>query len=361
MLKNTKNIAYFISPHGFGHATRAAAVIQALMAVAPNVSVTVFSKVPKFLFAECGCGTLNMEATDCDVGLKQHSATQVDLEASVATLRAFWPAKDSTIKSLANRLKNEAIDLVVSDISPIGILAASEAGLPSVLVENFTWDWIYQGMKELRAPLEETSAYLRTVFAKVDVHIQSEPFCQLSSRGYQVDPIVRPILRPREQWRESFGFQPHHRLILLTMGGLMDQIESFEALGLPKDVFLVLPGSGKSGNQIQFLGEAADFYHPDAVAGVDLVVGKLGYSTVCEALQAGTPYAFLDRPDFPESAELKKYLSQHLPCFELASLDLKDWKPFLGEWLSVPRMPAKKLLGATQTAAQIKALLLANG
>ena len=29
------------------------------------------------------------------------------------------------------------------DISPLGLMVAERAGLPSVLVENFTWDWLY--------------------------------------------------------------------------------------------------------------------------------------------------------------------------------------------------------------------------
>jgi len=49
--------------------------------------------------------------------------------------------------------------LVVSDISPMGLLVAETAEIPSILIENFTWDWIYQGyptyQQEFSALIEE--------------------------------------------------------------------------------------------------------------------------------------------------------------------------------------------------------------
>jgi len=34
--------------------------------------------------------------------------------------------------------------LSICEIAPMGILVAKETRVPAILVDNFTWDWIYQ-------------------------------------------------------------------------------------------------------------------------------------------------------------------------------------------------------------------------
>ena len=44
------SIAYFVSPHGFGHAARAAAVMSALRRRRPDLELHVFTTVPRWFF-----------------------------------------------------------------------------------------------------------------------------------------------------------------------------------------------------------------------------------------------------------------------------------------------------------------------
>ena len=51
---HVKRIAYFISPHGFGHAARAAAVMQAISDTDAAVGFEIFTTVPSWFFqARC--------------------------------------------------------------------------------------------------------------------------------------------------------------------------------------------------------------------------------------------------------------------------------------------------------------------
>ena len=45
-------IAYFITPHGFGHAARAAAVMVALQAIDPALQFDIFTQVPHRFFQD---------------------------------------------------------------------------------------------------------------------------------------------------------------------------------------------------------------------------------------------------------------------------------------------------------------------
>ena len=47
-----KTIAYFVSPHGFGHASRAAAVMEALHDLDSSLKFEIFTKEPSGYFCE---------------------------------------------------------------------------------------------------------------------------------------------------------------------------------------------------------------------------------------------------------------------------------------------------------------------
>jgi len=60
------------------------------------------------------------------------------------TLDAFLPFEERLLKELADKIRFADCHLVTSDISPLEIAAAKRAGIGSILVENFTWDWRYE-------------------------------------------------------------------------------------------------------------------------------------------------------------------------------------------------------------------------
>ncbi|MDZ7832614.1 MAG: NUDIX domain-containing protein [Desulfobacterales bacterium] len=137
-------IAFFISPHGFGHASRAAAVINAMSEKWPFVHVHLFTTVPAWFFENTLCAAFSYHEFSADIGTVQRSPLAVDLEATIGRLDETYPMNDRELDALAEKLQALECRLVVSDISPWGIAAANRAEIPSILIENFTWDWIYE-------------------------------------------------------------------------------------------------------------------------------------------------------------------------------------------------------------------------
>ena len=45
-------IAYFISPHGYGHAARASAVMDAIHDISPSLRFEIFTTVPQWFFEQ---------------------------------------------------------------------------------------------------------------------------------------------------------------------------------------------------------------------------------------------------------------------------------------------------------------------
>ncbi|NLX17934.1 MAG: hypothetical protein GXY53_01430 [Desulfobulbus sp.] len=348
-----------VSGHGFGHATRTIAVLQAL-GQRMNVELTVVTTTPVSLYKESLAMPCRFHACPVDVGLVQQSGLLVDIPATLKMLRVFYQQAEQQVAHVAALLAD--CDLVLCDIAPLGLAAAKRAGVPAVLMENFTWDWIYAAYAEHWPQLREHIAHFTSFFELADYRVQAVPICRMVPCDLQVEPIARPLRNP-ERLRKRLFLKPDQRLVLLTMGGMgLDQVPVTQLLEQEDTVF-VLPGWSRENEftaNLRFLGSDSSWYHPDLMAAADLVVGKLGYSTVAEAYQSGTPYAYVPRKDFAESAVLASFVSEHLPSRQI---EPELWVS--GAWVSIlPPLPIRqepltsgRATGADQVAEWLVGLL----
>src|SRR5919198_535506 len=184
-------IAYFITPHGFGHAARAAAVMVALQEIDPAIQFDIFTQVPHWFFQDSLVRDFRYYHVCTDVGLVQTTSLREDLPATVRHLDSFFPCDRALVTTLAALLRSAACALVLCDIAPLGLVAARAARVPAVLIENFTWDWIYQGYVQEEASLTRHITYLQSVYATADYRVQIEPVC----RPYTADLTAPPVSR----------------------------------------------------------------------------------------------------------------------------------------------------------------------
>ena len=112
------------------------------------------------------------------VGLVQKTPFSHDVKETMAALDRFIPFAAEVVSKMADVLRRRACRLVVCDIAPIGIAIAAEAGIPSVLVENFTWDWVYEDFINADARFMRHVDFLRATYQTVDYHIQTVPLCR---------------------------------------------------------------------------------------------------------------------------------------------------------------------------------------
>ena len=92
--------------------------------------------------------------------------------------------------------------------------------------------------------------------------------------------------------------------------------------------------------------------HPDLVNASDVIIGKLGYSTLAEAYHAGLPYAYIPRPHFRESPAMSGFVLEQMNGIEIAeeAFYAGSWLDVLPELLSIPRQPPAQPNGADQIA-----------
>ena len=133
------NIAYYVTGHGLGHATRVVEVCRQLVAAGHHVFVVTAAAAGVFT-REIPSEQLSVRRAVLDCGSKQQDAFSVDMKGSLELYQeTAVDCRDAILATEVNWLKTSEIDLVAVDIVPIAFAAAAAAGLPAVGVSNFSW------------------------------------------------------------------------------------------------------------------------------------------------------------------------------------------------------------------------------
>jgi hypothetical protein len=356
-------IAYFITPHGFGHASRAAAVMAAVQERASHVRFELFTTCPKQIFSQSLVASFGYHAVDVDIGVIQATPLKEDLPATCRALDCWLPFDAEAIRQTAQHLKRMRCALVVCDISPFGIEAASEADIPSLLVESFTWDWIYNRYAVDAPCLLPHSGTMHAIFDRVGYRIQTQPLCQPVDSDLTLGPISRKVRTERRQTRKALNIPDDAAMVLISMGGVRDRFEFLDRIPYRSNLYFVIPstdGLVAPQQNVILLPTHSPFFHPDLSLAADLVIGKVGYSTLAEIYQAGTPFGYIPRPESPESNPLVDFIKNHMSAHPISANDYNSgrWIDQLPQLLSLPRSQTSKRNGADQAAEFILDLII---
>jgi hypothetical protein len=352
-------VAYIVSPHGFGHAARACAVMAEMHRRCPGVHFEVFTEVPKWFFSESLPDCFSYNTCASDVGLAQLSPLVEDLQATSDRLDLSRWDDLETHEELAATLQKLGCSIVIADISPLGLAAGVSAGIPSVLIENFTWDWIYLNYPGAPSRLRGHGRRMAEIFAGADLRIQTEPVCKSSPSALIVPPVARPPRLDKAEVRTRLGVPGDEAMIVVSMGGVPWNSGEFTDFNYSDGAWIVVPGGSERAarrrGRLIMLPFHAEIYHPDLVAASDLVVGKLGYSTVAEAYRAGTALLYVGRPRFPESPVLARWVEEKMVAAEIEESALRNgaWLAAGNELLEEPRMKPDEPNGAERAAEVI--------
>jgi hypothetical protein len=355
-------LAYFVTPHGFGHAARAAAVMVALQEIDPAIQFDLFTQVPRWFFQDSLVRDVHYYHVCTDVGLVQTTSLHEDLPATVRRLESFFPCDRAFVTTLAALLRSAACALVLCDIAPLGLIAAGAAGVPSVLIENFTWDWIYQGYVQEEARLTRHITSLQRIFASADYHVQLEPVCCPCPADLTALPVCRQPQRSRQQTRAQLGIPAQAPAVLLTMGGIPESFAFLSQLQRHRDTCFVVLGAGDGVEQhdnVLVLPYRSTVFPPDLVHACDAVVSKAGYSIVAEAYHAGVPFGYVRRERFREGPVLDAYIAAHMSSIAMTEPEFRSgaWLARLPELVALPRQPQRETRGAEQIARFVHGLV----
>ena len=326
-------VAFFVTSHGFGHASRACAVGQALNGIVKGIRLELFTGVPEWFFSQ-SLDTFGHHRLECDSGPVQKNALTTDIAGTLKILDKELPFSADRLDPLASTLHDLHCQLVVCDIAPMGIAAAQHAGLPCVLIENFTWDWIYAELALLAPEFAEFSSALTPLYETADLHIQCAPVCRTANRAKLVNPVSRPPRRTVHDTREALEIDKAQPMVLIGMGGVAQDHPYCGHLESEfGDIQFVIAGGSRAEHRLAqnvlMLPADSVHYHPDLVCAADLVIGKAGYSTIAEVFHGGSPFGYFVRDDSPEMPPLVEFLNDHVTGRALKATDYSS-----GKWLT---------------------------
>lgn len=355
-----KRIAFFISPHGFGHAARAASVMEAMAEIEPSILFDIFTTVPAWFFNHSNTFDFRYHSLLTDIGLVQMNPFQEDLPSTIKRLKNFLPFDQEQIGPVAEKIRQMQNELVICDIAPMGILIAAEVDVPSVLIENFTWDWIYQGFAE--AGMQEFNQYLQCIFAKATYHIQTQPICNPATAHFSAAPASRKIKTPSGEIRQRLGLTQNSKVVMITAGGVPKSYGFIEKLKNQTTTYFIIPGASNSvdiQDNLILLPENSEFFHPDLVNASDAVIGKVGYSTIAEVYHAGIPFGYTARAHYRESRPLVHFIENNMQGFAIGQSEFNngDWIHRIADLLALSRVQRNTSNGAAQIAGFITNLL----
>jgi hypothetical protein len=322
-------LAYYITPHGLGHAVRSLEVIHHLLDLAPGLKIVLVSALPQFIIKQNVPGPLLVRERHLDIGLVQQDSLRFDLEATRTALESLRRRQQTLVDDEISFFRAEGIRGIVCDVPFLPFVAAARAGIPAVGLGNFTWDWIYQRYAEGDRRWEPVVAWIRDAYRECPLFLQLPMHgdCSVCPRVQDVPLVARHARRTREETRRILGLAESQKTYLVSFQSLNLEAEAerhLESMG--ERIFLYKhPLRLRARNGLSL--DDADLSYADVVAAVDGVITKPGYGIVADCLVHGTPVIYTDRGLFPEYEILVRALTEHLTTVYIPSAEL-----YAGRW-----------------------------
>jgi L-arabinokinase len=333
-------LAFYISGHGYGHASRQVEIINAVARRIPTARIFIRSSASRLLFERTVTAPYELDDRPCDTGIVQIDSLHLDADETIRRASAFYRTFDARARDEAALLASRGIRFVVSDAPPLGCAAAASAGIPSVVVSNFTWDWIYGGYAEQLRSAPDLVSTIQRAYRQADaawrlpMHGPFDAFANV----IEVPFVARHATHARDDTRAALGLPLNRRFALSSFGGYGADGIDFVHLDSTAEWDVVLTGNGGPPQEsagLQFVSEpalyAAGLRYEDLVAACDVVVTKPGYGIISECIANETAIVYTSRGRFVEYDVLVREMPRYLRSafLEKASLFAGCWRAAL--------------------------------
>lgn len=373
-----RTVVFYISGHGFGHATRDIELINAMLARRADLRVVVRTTAPRWLFELMirlppGASPVDVHRVETDAGIVQIDSLHLDEGETLRRARAFMAGFEERVAQEAAFLEEQRADLVIADIPPLGIAAAHRAGCPAIALGNFTWDWVYAAY----AGAGDLATALAGAYATADVGWRLPMHGGFASIDTVVDLpfIARRSTRDPAETRRALELPADEPLVLVAFGGYGLKDIDLDALSRLDGYVALVSGNVPLGHLRDGLrGErrgsllpvdeqkmnAAGIQYEDLVRAVDVVATKPGYGIIAECLANDTALLYTERGHFVEYDVLVREMPRFLRARYIDHADLfrGRWTPHLDALLAQPAPPERPPVNGADIAAE--ALLSGN-
>jgi L-arabinokinase len=365
-------IVFYISGHGFGHAARSIEVINAILALRPETRIGVRTSAPRWLFDLTIKGKVTYSTLECDTGVVQIDSLTLDEADSIRRASAFHSDLVTRAASETRVLRELGAGLIVGDIPPLAFAVGASAGIASVALGNFTWDWVYADYPRIRLAPSLMPA-IRGAYAKTSMALRlpmSAGFENISNIK-DIPFIARHATKTREEVCKALKIPADKPIVLVSFGGYgLPSLET-ESLAKFKKYTVINTNSAPMGRAkkdtptVERKGSLVNVHeeamydtgvrYEDLVGAAEAVVTKPGYGIVSECIANDTAILYTSRGHFPEYDVLVEEMPKYQRVAFIGHEDLfaGKWESHLDKLLAQPRVKKKPETNGAEVAADI--------
>jgi len=318
-----KKIAYYITTHGFGHATRSVAIIRELIKN-PNFEIHICSSFNKSILQKWfQSDRIKFHQVETLFGVHYKDLIQVDLNKSINIFRNGIQKQNRYIEQELDYSRKNNIDMIISDICPFPFDVADVLKIPAIAISNFNWYSIFKHIIKqfCSSELKEDIEILKQSYEKSEILLQLPFSIEMDcfKKIKEISLVVRKLTRNKQEIRDLLKIEKVDPLIFFGLtdfkflaNKLIGQFNKLKEINKkikilfssflkpfipPADYFRYIPDDDQ---------ESHDF-----LAASDVVIGKTGYGTVSECVAYKRPLIYTTRKNFIEDIALSDGIERY--------------------------------------------------
>ena len=241
-----KNILFYITGHGFGHAIPMIEVMNKLKYLYPEVNFYINTTVPQWLFKQCLSAEFEYIYCYNDVGVIQKDYFSVNKIETVKKYAGLIKQKKNFLHQQINFTKKNNIKVIVGNIPPVAFDISNKTSIPGIAIGNFSWDWIYEPYIKECPEYQYVLDEIRESYSKCNLLLRV-PF----HGDMSIFPVIEDIpliARKSNANREEIistiklNNPKNKKIILISLGGLDFELNFVKKIKMLRNYFFIYPG-----------------------------------------------------------------------------------------------------------------------
>jgi UDP:flavonoid glycosyltransferase YjiC (YdhE family) len=303
-------IALYASSHGFGHASRIAALADSFIRF--GIFVYLCTDRPRFLFQELREQDFEYRETRIDRGVVHKENLATDIEATKQALLELFNQREEIVAREVEFLREQRIDLVIADIPFFVIEACAYVGIPVFGVSNFDWSFVYASIFADDEDMQPLINVIWGLYRRLDRSYLLDLGNSRSVPGFRAPISGGLLVREKnviKDIRAKYQIEDEQPILLLMFGGEGALEIPLELICLAWDGVVMTPYHGSGIQNLITVPQDEDFL--SLLYSADLVLCKPGYSTFSEILSMGKSMIYIPRKNYPEEDVLIQGLQEY--------------------------------------------------
>ncbi|MBE7411147.1 MAG: glycosyl transferase [Leptospiraceae bacterium] len=313
-------IAYYVSGHGFGHISRSEIIIRELLK-SPKVE-KIFLTTKRKNFIQEKLERVEVREKNLDPEMVQNSSISLDIGKTKNAILEFEIKKEKLKEEEKLFLRENSVDLVVSDSPSLPFPIARDLGVFSVFIGNFTWDFIYKNYEKHDEFYQSYANSIAKEYSFCDLSFVLPFHCPMDSLPVKknVGLVGREPTLSRKEVRKILHFREDLKYFLFSFGAYGIRESDLRLDLLKQDYRIVI--SGYEGFQSEKILKIENVMYADLIRACDFVVTKPGYGILAETYFANTPVIYTDRGDFAEYPYLVEAMNHYHEAYYISHEEL---------------------------------------